>query len=57
MSRLIADQESRGVDGDSGAGNKDSVMLVNLAEGCGPVNDGTCSEEQSILFMRSIRSV
>jgi hypothetical protein len=40
MSRLIADQESRGVDGDSVVGKKGSVMRVNLAEGCGPVNDG-----------------
>lgn len=41
MSRLIADQESRGVDADCGVGAKGSVMRVNLTEGCGPVNDGT----------------
>ncbi len=29
------------VDGDSGAGEEDSVMRVNLAEGCGAVNDAT----------------
>jgi len=29
----MADQERRGDDGDSGAGDRDSVMLVNLAEG------------------------
>jgi hypothetical protein len=39
MSRLMADQESRGGDGDPGAGEEDSVMRVNLAEGCGAVND------------------
>ncbi len=41
MSRLIADQESLGGDGDSGAGEEDSVMRVNLAEGCGAVNRET----------------
>ena len=41
MSRLMADQESRGGDGDPVAGEEDSVMRVNLAEGCGAVNDGT----------------
>jgi hypothetical protein len=39
MSRLMADQESRGGDGDPGAGEEDPVMRVNLAEGCGAVND------------------
>jgi len=39
MSRLTADQESRGVDADRGVGTKGSVMRVNLSEGCGPVND------------------
>ena len=38
MSRLMADQESCGGDGDPGAGEEDSVMRVNLAEGCGAVN-------------------
>ncbi len=38
MSRLVADQESRGGDGDSGAGERDSVMGMNLAEGCWAVN-------------------
>ena len=41
MSRLMADQESRGGDGDPGAGEEDSVMRVNLAEGCGAVNGET----------------
>jgi len=41
MSRLMADQESRGGDVDSGAGEEDSVMRVNLAEGCGAVNGET----------------
>ena len=34
----MADQESRGGDGDPGAGERDSVMRVNLAEGCEAVN-------------------
>lgn len=41
MSRLMADQESCGGNGDPGAGEEDSVMRVNLAEGCGAVNDET----------------
>ena len=36
MSRLVADQESRG--GDPGFGEKDSVMRMTLAEGSGAVN-------------------
>jgi len=35
MSRLMADQERRGGDG---AGERDSVMLMNLAEGWRAVN-------------------
>jgi hypothetical protein len=38
MSRLMADQESLDGDGAPGAGEEDSVMRVNLAEGCGAVN-------------------
>jgi hypothetical protein len=41
MSRLVADQENRGGAGDSGAGEKESVMRMNLAEGCGAVNHET----------------
>ena len=41
MSRLMADQESRGGEGDPGAGEGDSVMGMTLAEGCGAVNDET----------------
>jgi hypothetical protein len=41
MSRLAADQESRGGDGNPGAGEKDSVMRVTLAEGCRAVNGET----------------
>jgi hypothetical protein len=41
MSRLIADQESCGSNGDPGAGEEDSVMRVNLAEGCRAVNGET----------------
>ena len=40
MSRLMADQESRG-DRDSCSGEEDSVMWLNLAEGCEAVNDET----------------
>jgi hypothetical protein len=53
MSRLTADQESRGGDGDSGAGEEDSVMRVNLAEGCGAVNDQTCRWLTKSLFSRA----
>ena len=41
MSRPMADQENRGGDCDPGAGEEDSVMGVNLAEGCGAVNGET----------------
>jgi hypothetical protein len=41
MSRLTADQLSRGGEGDPCAAEKDSVMWVNLAEGCGAVNAET----------------
>lgn len=41
MSRLMADQESRGDNGDSCSGEEDTVMWVNLAEGCEAVNDQT----------------
>lgn len=41
MSRLVADQESRGGAGDSGAGETESVMRMNLAEGCRAVNAET----------------
>ena len=41
MSRLTADQLSRGGEGDPCAAGKDSAMWVNLAEGCGAVNDET----------------
>jgi len=37
----MADQESRGAIGDSCSGKEDSVMWVNLAEGCEAVNDET----------------
>jgi hypothetical protein len=42
MSRLKADRESRGGNNDApGADEEDSVMWVNLAEGCEAVNDET----------------
>ena len=50
MSRLMADQESRGGDGDPGAGEEDSVMRVNLAEGCGAVNARDAQAGFSCLF-------
>jgi len=39
MSRLMADQEGRGDNGDSCSVEEDSVMWVNLAEGYEAVND------------------
>jgi hypothetical protein len=55
MSRLMADQESRGGDGDSGADEEDLVMRVNLAEGCWAVNDQACTplKESAGLTSRS----
>ena len=54
MSRLMADQESRG--GDLGVGEEDSVMRVNLAEGCGAVNDRTHRlSKQSAGVIRRLR--
>jgi hypothetical protein len=41
MSRLAADQESLGGDDDSGAGEKDLVMRMTLAEGFRAVNAET----------------
>jgi len=41
ISLLVADQESRGGAGDSGAGETESVMRMNLAEGCRAVNAET----------------
>ena len=55
MSRLMADQESRGGDGDPGAGEEDSVMRVNLAEGCGAVNDETQRAEREARDRRERR--
>ena len=58
ISRLVADQESRGGAGDSGAGEKESVMRMNLAEGCRAVNAETRSAwARSLLFIWSIWSV
>ena len=57
MSRLMADQESCGGNGEPGAGEEDSVMRVNLAEGCRAVNDQTFSGGRSVLFIWSVRSV
>ena len=57
MSRLMADQESRGGDGDPGACEEDSVMRMNLAEGCGAVNDQTRRpgfSSTSISFVRFV---
>jgi hypothetical protein len=52
MSRLMADQESCGGNGDPGAGEEDSVMRVNLAEGCRAVN-----RETRRLFKRFVWSI
>lgn len=49
----MADQESRGVDDDPGAGEVDSVMRVNLAEGCGAVNGETRGWVSQTLLSRS----
>jgi hypothetical protein len=46
MSRLTADQLSRGGEGDPCAAEMDSVMWVNLAEGCGAVNAEAHAEAQ-----------
>jgi hypothetical protein len=51
MSRLMADQENRGGDGDPGDGEEESVMGVNLAEGYGTVNDETCSGGRSVWYV------
>ncbi len=53
----MADQENRGGDGAPGAREEDSVMRVNLAEGCGAVNGETRSQGQSVLIIWSVRSV
>jgi hypothetical protein len=46
MSWLMADQENRGGNnGNPGAGEEDSVMGVNLAEGGGTVNHGSRGRE------------
>ena len=57
MSRLTADQESRGDDGTPGAGEIDSLMRVNLAEGCGAVNRAARSGGQSVWFIWSVLSI
>jgi hypothetical protein len=53
----MADQESRGGNGDSGSGEQSSVMGLNLAEGCEAVNDETRGlgfPSTSISFMRFV---
>ena len=57
MSRLMADQESRGGDGDPVAGEEDSVMRVNLAEGCGAVNAAPWRVEREARDRRERRDV
>jgi hypothetical protein len=47
MSLVVADQENRGDDGNSGAGERDSVMRMNLAEGCRGVN----AETRRLVFL------
>ncbi len=53
MSRLVADQESRGGDGDSGAGERDSVMRMNLAEGCRGCQRRDCGVRSGKRLVRS----
>ncbi len=57
MSRLVADQESRGGDGDSGAGERNSVMGMNLAEGCWGVNAALWRAEREARDRRERRDV
>lgn len=57
ISRLVADQESRGDDGDSGAGERDSVMGMNLAEGCWAVNAAPWRAEREARDTRERRDV
>jgi hypothetical protein len=57
MSRLTADQESRGDDGVPGAGEIDSLMRVNLAEGCGTVNAAPWRAEREARDMRDERDL
>lgn len=57
MSRLVADQENRGGAGDSGAGEKESVMRMNLAEGCGAVNAAPWRAEREARDRRKRRDV
>jgi hypothetical protein len=57
MSRLIADQENRGGDGDSGDSEEDSVMGVNLAEGYGTVNAAPWRAEREARDRRERRDV
>ena len=51
MSRLTADQESRGDDGTPGAGEIASLMRVNLAEGCWAVNATPWRASWFLLFI------
>jgi len=57
MSRLVADQESRGGVGDPVADEKDSVMRMTLAEGCGAVNAAPWGVEGEVRDRRERRDV
>jgi hypothetical protein len=57
MSRLVADQESRGGDEDPGAGEKDSVMRMTLSEGFQAVNAETRRVEREARDRRERRDV
>src|SRR5688572_4847895 len=57
MSRLVADQESRGGAGDSGAGETESVMRMNLAEGCRAVNAAPWRAEREVRGRRERRDL
>ena len=53
----MADQENRGGDGDPGDGEEDSVMGVNLAEGCGTVNAAPWRAEREARDKRERRDL
>jgi hypothetical protein len=55
MSRLMADQENPGGDGDPGDGEEDSVMGVNLAEGYGTVNAEPWRAEREARDRRDVK--
>ena len=53
----MADQENRGGNSDPDSGEEDSVMGVNLAEGCGAVNAAPQRAEREARDMRERRDL